>query len=154
MANLRKIESEALAKRVVHFYKNEGRRNVSLTCRHFTDVGMADSTVHGILHRYELRGTIVQKKRGPSVGTAQRLKFCNTIRRMLTKNPALSNRAAAAKLNVPLSTYVRMKVHQCGIHARKKQPVPKYVKDQEQRAKTNCRKIYREKVLSGNGKFY
>ena len=100
---MRKFESEELAKRIVHFYCNDGLKDVSATCRHFKSEGVISKTVRNIIVRYELRGTVEQKKRGCPVSAAQRLKLSNKIKKMLKINPTLSCREAAAKLNIPKS---------------------------------------------------
>lgn len=48
------------------------------------------------------------------------------------------------------TTISRIKVHNLGITARTKKNAPKYIKDQEERAKTGLRKVYkkmRDKIL-------
>src|ERR1051326_2288640 len=66
------------------------------------------------------------------------------------KNPSLSVRQAAQQLNIKKSNVSNMKVHTLGITARTKKKAPKYIKDQENRAKAILRKIYNktcEKIL-------
>ena len=66
------------------------------------------------------------------------------VAKVFRKDPNISVRAAAQKLNMPKSTVSHMKVHKLGITARTRKKAPKYVRDQENRAKTGLRKIYKK----------
>ncbi|KAF2901664.1 hypothetical protein ILUMI_04520 [Ignelater luminosus] len=56
----------------------------------------------------------------------------------------MSVRIVAKKLNIPKSTVSGIKVKKLGIRAQTQKKAPKYVKDQERRAKTGLRKIYKK----------
>ena len=104
------------------------------------------------MQRYEEKGISTTKSpsgRPPKVKTPQLLKKINAE---FLKNPNVSCHTIASKLHISLGYLSYIKVHQLGIKAYRKQPAPRYRKDQEQRAKTNCRKIYRQKVLSNPGR--
>jgi hypothetical protein len=49
-------------------------------------------------------------------------------------------------MNPSMVDYVKLEV--CGLKARTKKPAPKYTEEQATRAKRNCRKIYRSRMLS------
>lgn len=73
------------------------------------------------------------------VATKQKLK---AIQELYQRNPAMSIAAAAKKLKMSKSYLGKLKLKKLGIKARTKKAAPKYVKDQEQRVKTACRKLY------------
>ncbi|KAF2898211.1 hypothetical protein ILUMI_07965 [Ignelater luminosus] len=66
------------------------------------------------------------------------------IETLFTKCPTTLVRIVAKKLNIPKSTVSDIKVNKLGIRAQTQKKAPKYVKDQERRAKTGLRKIYKK----------
>lgn len=149
MAKMKKPESEALAKRIVHFYTNDGGRDVKLTCRHFMAEGIARTTIKDIIGRYEERGTVVHETSGGRPRSVATVKVVNAISRLIEKDPNISVRNGARKLGLSKTTYDRVKAHELGIKAYKKEVAPNYKDGQKERAKTACRKIYRKRLLSG-----
>lgn len=61
---------------------------------------------------------------------------------MFTSNPSITIAGAAQKLKIPTSSLACIKLTKLGFKARVKKPAPKYVKDQENRAKIAFPKIY------------
>ena len=57
----------------------------------------------------------------------------------------MSERLVAAKVGTDRRTIQRIKA-KCTINTRKCQTVPKYNESQQKRAKTNCRKVYRDSL--------
>ncbi|KAF2902819.1 hypothetical protein ILUMI_03367 [Ignelater luminosus] len=72
------------------------------------------------------------------------LKTQKKIETLFTKCPTTSVRIVAKKLNIPKSTVSDIKVKKLGIRVQTQKKVTKYVKDQERRAKTGLRKIYKK----------
>ena len=60
-------------------------------------------------------------------------------------NTNLSERLVTAKAETNRNTVRRIKT-KCTIKTRKCQTVPKYNESQQKRAKTNCRKVYRDSL--------
>lgn len=143
-----KNEAEALATRIVHFYENAGGRSVPSTSQHFMAEGIGRRTITTILKRCLARGTTKQRKRGGRRAKIATPKKVLEVERLLTNNPSTSKASGASKLGLKPSTFSFIKVEKLGIRAFTKKSAPKYVKDQKKRAKTNCRKIWREKLLS------
>jgi transposase len=143
-------DNESFAARVAHYFENRCGRSKKLTVRHFVEEGKSKSTIYTILKRYEETGQVKFKLipgRPPIESSPKKVK---KVEKVFTKSPSVSVRAAARKLNFKRSTVSDIKVHKLGITARTKIKAPKYVKDQEARAKTGCRKILekcRKKVL-------
>ena len=72
------------------------------------------------------------------------------MKTLFENDPLTSVRTVSKKLGIPRSTVSDIKIKRWGIVARTQKKAPKYVKDQERRAKTGLRKIYkktRERVL-------
>ena len=152
MARKSKAEIEALAPLVVHFYENSGDKSVSKACQHFSKTGVSPKTVRNIVKRYTEEGRLTHNKKSgriPKIGTPR---VVDKVRKLFQNDPNISVRRAADKLGLPRSTVSDIKVKNLGYKAYKKEVAPKYNPDQERRAKRGCRKLYREKLLSGNGK--
>jgi len=138
--------------RFVHFYLNQARRSKSVAVKAFESSIFNRSTLYRILSDFEKTGSVKLK---PRTGRKDNKKARRNARRVLTKfetNPGKTITKVAAELGMSRSTvsYVKLKV--CGLKARTKKPVPKYTDEQATRAKRNCRKIYRNRILSGSPK--
>lgn len=143
-------EHECFAKRVVHYYEKVSLFDKENTVRHFTAEGKHKNSIYRIIRRYEQSGEVNFKKipGRPRVQTSP--KKVRRVKAAFTKDPTTSVRVAARKLNLDKSAVSRIKVHDLGIKAQTQKKAPKYIKNQEQRAKTGLRKVYkktREKVL-------
>ena len=143
-------ESQSFATRVCHYYENCCGRSQKKTVRHFVEEGSLRGTIYNILARYQATGETKYKPLPGRPAKKTSPKNVEKVKKAFTKDPSLSVRVAARKLEMSPSAVSRMKVHKLGITARTKVKAPKYVKDQENRAKTGCRKIWeksRKKVL-------
>lgn len=152
LSEMKRSESEAFAKRVVHFFESVSGRNQIQTCHHFMEEGYRRSTLIAILNRYKERGNIDYKPlsgRRPSVGSK---KVVHGMKKLLEKHPDTSVRRGALKVGVSKSTFSRIKREELGMKAYKSEPAPKYTGKQKQRAKSACRKIYRRLLPSGDNK--
>ena len=139
---MRRVESEALAKRVYQYHKNVANGDSSVTWLHFKQEGYPRSTIYACIKKYGDSENVTFKKnpgRTAVVATKQKLK---AIQELYQRNPAMSIAAAAKKLKMSKSYLGKLKLEKLGIKARTKKAAPKYVKDQEQRVKTACRKLY------------
>jgi transposase len=143
-------DNEVFARRVIHFYENQGQRSKKVTATHFFAEGKKKKSIRQIITRYESTGKLEYKKlsgRPPSVATARKI---SKVKLLFQRVPSTSVRVVARKLNLKRSTLSDMKVHKLGITAHTKKKAPHYVKDQESRAKTGLRKIYnkmKKKIL-------
>lgn len=109
-------------------------------------------TVDRALEQYHKTGSVQYQQssgRIPVVGTA---KNAAKLKRRLIKNPSLSGRAAGRDLQIPETSVRRLK-KQLGVVTRTKQSAPLYKKDQAERAKRGCKKLYKQLVHSGGEKF-
>ncbi|KAF2893782.1 hypothetical protein ILUMI_12393 [Ignelater luminosus] len=113
-------ENEYFAKRVVHYLNNMAK-------------GDAKNT--GKTEYAPIPGRPISK---------QMLKTQKKNETLFTKCPATSVRIVAKKLDIPKSTISDIKVKKLGFRAQTQKKAPKYVKDQERRAKTGLRKIYKK----------
>jgi len=143
-------ENQWFAKRVVRYFEGEGQFNVKITVNHFRGEVKWRQTIYNILKRYQATGEIEYKTMPgrPCVKSSPRKLV--KVGKAFKRDPSVSVRQAARKLNMSKSTLSDIKVHKLGITARTKKKAPKYVKDQESRAGTGLRKVYRkqlEKIL-------
>jgi hypothetical protein len=143
-----KIERDELAKRVVHFHQTVAGRQRKLTYSHFFEEGINRKTLYRVLQRYEEQNKIITDLPPQNIPKPELSKVQKKVKRLYEANPSLSNSTGASKLKIPKSTFNRIKVHILGIKGHRKIKFPKYRNGQENRAKTNCRKIYRKIVLS------
>jgi hypothetical protein len=74
------------------------------------------------------------------------------VRKLYEENSNLLVSAVAKKIKASNSILCRIKVQKLGIKKYCKIPALLYRGNQEKRAKTNCRKIYRNKLSSKPGK--
>lgn len=137
-------EREELAKRVVQFYENRGGHNLQKTIKHFKEETISRQTVTNIITRFNERGNAEYlPNRGP-VPKISTPEMCNAVRKSFPEGSSASVRFVAKKLGIPKSTVSDIKVKKWGIKARIKADAPKYIKDQEERAKIGCQNILRK----------
>lgn len=143
-------ENEAFQKRVIFCFENVAGRSKVNTVKHFQIEGKSRSTINDIINRYlTTNHTEYIKSVGHpvTVGTSGMKK---KVLKTFKKNPSISVRAAAKKLKITPSTLQQIKKKDLGIKGYTKKVAPKYVKDQEQRAKRGCQFVYKkslEKVM-------
>jgi hypothetical protein len=149
---MRNKNDEVLAKRIVHYYENIAGRDRKKTRQHFVDENIRRTTINRILDRYEERGTIEFRKNCGRPRDVSTPKVLKAVKRIFDSDPEISERVAADKLGLDPTTLHRIKVKILGIKAHVKETAPKYTEDQKRRAKTNCRKIYEKRLVSGSKK--
>ena len=131
---------ENFAQRVCQFYE-ENERDRLKTFKHFAGEKKDRSTIYRIIARYEERGDINFK---PIPGENRKVrtnKKISQVRRKIVKNPTISDRKQAAKLGISPRTFGRIK-KELGVKSYVREKAPKYIKDQEIRAKRGARYIY------------
>lgn len=104
--------------------------------------GCPKTTIYSYIRKYQDCEKVKLKKnsgRTPTTVTPQNWKKAE---KFFTSNPSITIAGAPQKLKIPISSLARIKLTILGFKARVKKPTPKYVKDQENRAKSACRKIY------------
>lgn len=144
-------DAQYLAERIVHFYLNAADMNKKMTVDHFVAEGYNKNSTYAVIRRYEAKGTTkfeAKPGRPSKVMTPRKTK---KILKKFENTPSLSVRNCAKSLNLSPSTVSKIKVNRLGIRARVKQKAPKYVKDQETRAKVACARIYRKFLTKKHG---
>ena len=114
----------------------------SKTYKHFLEENIPKSTIAMVLRRYRSTGICTTKS---STGRPMKQKNVlakNKIKKLIQHHPNISIRKGASKLKISRSTFQRLAKHKLGFKTYKRQKVPKYIKDQENRAKKGCRKLY------------
>lgn len=136
-------KNEALYKRVISFYNLHTKYD---TVQHFHREGINKNTIYSMLRRYDETGRLEYRKiTGRPISKSTPV-FVNNVKRLFTNNRALSTRVAARKLKVSQGTVMKIKKDVLGIRAYKKRSAPKYIKNQKQRAKTGCKKVYEKQL--------
>src|SRR5689334_12224127 len=105
--------------------------------------GKTRKTITKIISRYKQRGNINFIKKSCRPIKISTNKMQQSIKTIIKRQPSLSIRNGANKLAISKSTFGRIKLHNLGMKAYKKQTVPKYEETQKKRAKAGCRKIYK-----------
>ena len=141
---MRYVGDEEFAKRVISFYVNLAERSKIKTVKHFQNEGKDKGSVYRIIRRYEATNIVGHRKSTGRTTTVGTPKMKQKISKLFLKHPSTSVSAAAKKLDINRSTLSHIKVRKLGIKAYTKKKAPKYVKDQEQRAKSGCRFVYKK----------
>jgi hypothetical protein len=149
---MNKVERDIRAKRVVHFFENVTGRDKKRTLNHFKEEGMPERSIYAILKRYEEYGTVITMSPSGRPRAPGREKLESKVEKLIEKDRSITSSTGGAKLGISKSYFNKIKVHNLGIKGYKKIKAPKYVKDQENRAKKSCRKIYRKKLLQNRDK--
>ncbi|KAF2878852.1 hypothetical protein ILUMI_27316 [Ignelater luminosus] len=111
------------------------------TIQHFVKEGRRQTTVSQIIKRYKDTGKTEYAPIPARTISKQMLKTQKKIETLFTKCPTTSVSIVAKKLNIPKSTVSDIRVKKLGIRAQNQKKAPKYVKDQERRAKTGLQKF-------------
>jgi hypothetical protein len=149
---MNKVERDIRAKRVVHFFENVTGRDKKRTLNHFKEEGMPERSIYAILKRYEEYGTVITMSPSGRPRAPGREKLESKVEKLIEKDRSITSSTGGAKLGISKAYFNKIKVHNLGIKGYKKIKAPKYVKDQENRAKKSCRKIYRKKLLQNRDK--
>lgn len=141
-----------LSDRVVHYFENVSSKSKKNTVRHFLSEGYARSTIYDILLRYSDRGNTDYRKPTSRKTSTAALKLAEKVRKLIEREPNISERLAAARLNISKGYLHEIKVKKLGIKSRTCKSFPNYVKNQSERAKTACRKIVEKSAPRNSGK--
>ena len=143
---MKRSENEALFKRVISYFQNQALGSKITTVKHFQNEGIHRNTIYKMLKRFETtNSTSYRKLPGRSVKVATP-KLIKTVSSQFQKDPSTSTYAVAKRFGASQPTVWRTKTHKLGIKTYTKQSAPKYVKDQAQRAKSGCRRVYRKQL--------
>lgn len=143
---MKRIENEALFKRVIYYFENVVGRSKFKTVKHFSDEGVRRHSIYKMLRRFQSTKSTNYKKipgRPATVGTP---KVITKIRNLFQKNPSITTKAVGKRVRASQQTVSRLKVKKLGIKSFKKRIAPKYVKDQESRAKSGCLHVYKNQL--------
>jgi len=142
---LSRVEEQAFARQVVHFFQNQGRKSKKVTVAYFKKQGKHRLVIANIVERYLKNGTADYQYKNSGVErprTVSTPRKIGQVEKLFHKNPSVSLRVGANKtgLKRASSAYIKNKI--LDLHSFTKKSAPKYVKDQEKRSKSGCRKIY------------
>jgi len=144
---MKKVERDELAKRVVRFYVDCANKDKTRTWLHFKSERYQHTTISRIIKRYEETGAVTTKSPPGRTPRSDQRKVFEAIENTYQSDPSISEREAAARHGVSPSWLHEIKVQKLGFKSYRKETTPRYKKNQEKTAKTNCRKIYRNRVL-------
>ena len=82
---LSRAESQVLAKQVVHYYENEGNRDINTIVVHFRGLPYNVNTVKGILQRWRHEGRVGHKKNKGQPKSEKRLEVTPEVKRDLIR---------------------------------------------------------------------
>lgn len=136
---MRSRGNQLVADRVVEFYKkfSPSRRE---TYRHFGAEGVGKSTICVILNRFDKTGSSTYSKNSGPKPTCCDEKLLYKVGKAYIENPNVTERKLAARFNVSKSTISKCK-KKLGAKSNVRTKVPKYIKDQENRARKAARRI-------------
>lgn len=140
---MKRQEYEVFAKRVILFYESHNKKD---TVKHFLQEGAIRTSIYRIIRRYEETGEVSFKKIPGRDRTVTVPRNVNRVKSIFDKTPSTSVRVAADKLKISKSSVARMKRNDLHLKAYVKQSAPKYIKDQEERAKRGCRRVYNSQL--------
>nr|XP_047142520.1 uncharacterized protein LOC124816838 [Hydra vulgaris] len=150
-----RFDREALAKRIVTFYENCSSDKKKLTYKHFKNKGIPKSTIFSILARYENYNDLVRSGCPPKMDK----KKVKRLTKMLNNSTGISQKYLASYFKVNQNTISRTINFKTDIKCYKKQKVPLYEKDQQQRPATTSRrlvnKVFHEKnIITDDEKYF
>jgi len=138
---MNKQQRDNVALRVVKFY-NLNNNDSSKTYKHFTEEKISKSTIKRILSRYRSTGTYATKSPSGRPMKQKNKIAMNKVKKLIQDRPNISIRKGSAKTKIPKSTFQWLAQKKLGFKTYKQQTVPKYINDQEKRAKKGCMKLY------------
>ena len=139
---MKKEEREALRLRVATFHTDTAGGNLKTTWNFFKKEGYCYSTIYRIIQRYAQFKTT---KDLPRSGRPRKMnnKQMKSIVLTLNNNSGISQRFLSACYKVDQRTIGRNLKQRTKIRPRKRIRAPKYIKDQQYRAKKHCGFLYR-----------
>ena len=141
-----RVQSEQLAKRVVHMYQNVFNKDSKKTWLHFRKEGCARATIKIYIKNYgESENVNFKKSPGPKplIATPRKLK---SIENFFDENPSTPVAAAAKKLKVNKNYFQNIKLHKLGNKSYTKQSAAKHTEVQEKSVTERLPKLY-NKIL-------
>jgi len=138
--------NEAFQKRVISYFENVVGGSKLKTVKHFQTEGKNRTTIYKIISRYQATksSNYVMSGGRPAVVGTEKVK--RKIEKTFEKNPSISVQKLAEKLKMKRSTVQYIKAKKLGIKSYTKKVVPKYVKNQEERAKMGTRFVYQKSL--------
>lgn len=141
-----RFQSQELANRVLHMYKNVFDKDSKKTWLHFKAEGCARATIKRYIKNYGESENVNFKKppgRKPIIATPKKLK---SVEKFFEKNPSTSVPAAAKKLKINASYLQKIKTNKLGIKAYTKKSAAKHTEVQEKTVAERLPKLY-NKIL-------
>ena len=143
--------SNAVRKEIVQFYNFDAGRSKNIVFKHFKKRKISKTTIYRLLKQYDEQGNIeVSRNFGKGIRNKNPM-FVAKVKKIVERKPDISVRQIARKLKISKSYVHEIIKKDLNLKVFKKKVVPKYIKDQKQRAKKNCLKIYRKLIPSGSG---
>lgn len=143
---MKTAENEAFLKRVIFYFKNVTGKSKVSAVKHFQNEGKSRSTIYQIIIGYLATNKTEYTRTGGHQATVGTSGIQKKILRTFEKNPSISVRAAAKKLQVNRSTLQNIKKKKLGIESYAKKVATKYVEDQEDRAKKGCLHVHKKSL--------
>ena len=144
---MERLTNQIRANQIINFFQrsNFDRKK---TLQHFSEQNVSKSTIKRHIKRFVESGTSEFKQIPGRPITVNTRANGKRVIGCLKRNPSKSVRAISQSLKVTKSSVQRIKVkNQVKTYTKRK--VPKYIKDQEERAKKGCHWLYRKLVPSG-----
>lgn len=144
---MERLTNQIRANQIINFFQrsNFDRKK---TLQHFSEQNVSKSTIKRHIKRFVESGTSEFKPIPGRPITVNTRANGKRVIGCLKRNPSKSVRAISQSLKVTKSSVQRIKVkNQVKTYTKRK--VPKYIKDQEERAKKGCHWLYRKLVPSG-----
>lgn len=135
---------------IIKFYCDNAK-DKALTVRHFSEQSMDRSVIYRIINRFEERGTIDFRPKTGRPRTQVTENLLKKVDRTLQRDPGLSIRALAKKLNISKTSATRAK-KEAGYASFKCISAPKTSPEQEKRIITGASRLYKKLVPSGGAK--
>jgi hypothetical protein len=138
--------SEEYRKRIIHYHENVAMGVKKKTVSHFEEEGKNPKSIYNILARFEATGEVDFKPIPGRPSVVMSPENIVKVEKTFSKQPCISTRSAARKLGMAQSTLMKIKLKKLGIKGYVKKKVPKYSGDQETRAKTGARHVYKKSL--------
>lgn len=122
------------------------------TVEHFSEQNVPRSTIYRVIKRFTESGSSEFKPIPGRPITVNTKANGKRVIATLKRNPSKSVRSISQTLQITKSTVQNIKVKN-QVKSYSKRKVPKYVKDQEERARKGCGWLYKKLVPSGGGFF-
>ena len=113
-------ENESFAKRVIHFYQNEGKKCKKTVVKHFVSEGKHKQCIYRILNRFLETGNDSYKVFPGRIPVVSSPRKVEKVKKAFEKNPNASVRQIGQKLGISKSTISDIKVKKLGIRAKTK----------------------------------